>query len=56
MKKMGLNEMSALQFVLEFVPLKDLLLSAMEGFSEKEDTRSQENADLCYKAISAFLD
>lgn len=55
MYKMNLNELAALQLVLDYVPLKDLLVSAMNNFAEKEDVRSQENADLCSKAINTFL-
>lgn len=55
MGKVSLNELAALQIVLEYVSVKDLLTSAMNGFSEKEDTRSMDNADLCCKAIATFL-
>lgn len=56
MGKITLNEVSALRLVLEYVSVKDLLTCAMTGFAEKQDTRSQDNADLCYKAISSFLE
>ena len=55
MMKVNLNEMAALQFVLEFVSVDDLLTAAMNDFSEKEDVKSKENADLCFKALESFL-
>jgi hypothetical protein len=35
--------------------VKDLIVSAMNNFAEQEDTHSQDNADLCYKAVATFL-
>lgn len=55
MMKVSLNEMAALSLVLEFISVKDLLTAAMNGFSENEDIRSKENADLCFKALESFL-
>lgn len=55
MGKANLNELAALQLVLEYVSVKDLLHSAMNGFAECDDTESQDNADLCSKAINSFL-
>lgn len=55
MMKVNLNEIAALQLVLEFVSVNDLLTAAMNDFSEKEDTKSKENADLCFKALESFL-
>lgn len=55
MCKANLNELAALQLVLEYVSVKDLLHSAMNGFAECDDTKSQDNADLCSKAITTFL-
>ena len=51
MMKVSLNEMAA----FEFISVKDLLTSAMNGFSENGDIRSKENADLCFKALESFL-
>lgn len=56
MSKLNLNELAALQLVLEFIPAKDLLIAAMNQFSEQNDPRSIDNADLCCKAIVSFLD
>lgn len=55
MGKMNLNELAALQLVFNFVSVKDLLSSAMNHFAEQEDTKSKDNADVCYKAIASFL-
>jgi hypothetical protein len=51
----NLNELAALQLVFEFIPVKDLLNASMNYFSEQEDTHSQDNADVCFKAIATFL-
>lgn len=55
MGKMNLNELAALQLVLEFIPVKDLLSSAMNYMADQEDTHSKDNADVCCKAIATFL-
>lgn len=55
MDRVSFNELAALRLVLEYVSVKDLLISAMNGFSEKEDNHSQDNADLCSKAVHSFL-
>lgn len=49
------DEVAALQLVLRFVKVKDLLKAAQDGFSLNDNVSSTENADLCYKAISTFL-
>jgi hypothetical protein len=55
MSNLNLNELAALNLIFEFVPVKDLIVSAMNNFAEQEDTHSQDNADLCYKAVATFL-
>lgn len=55
MSKVSLNELAALRLVLEYIDVKDLLMSAMHGYAQSEDTHSQDNADLCSKAIYSFL-
>jgi hypothetical protein len=55
MSNLNFNELAALNLVLEFVPVKDLIVSAMNNFAEQEDIHSQDNADLCYKAVATFL-
>lgn len=55
MGNINLNELAALQLVLEFIPVKDLLSSAMNHMAEQEDAHSKDNADVCFKAITTFL-
>lgn len=55
MSKLHMDELAALRMVLEFISVKDLLTSAMHHFAETKDTKSTDNADLCYKAIATFL-
>ena len=55
MGKLHMDELAALRMVLEFISLKDLLTAAMHNFADSKDTRSTDNADLCYKAIATFL-
>ncbi len=49
------EEVAALQMILAFVPVRDLLIAAQAGFDDVDTTTSKENADLCFKAIKAFL-
>ena len=49
------NEVIALQLVLNYVSVKDLLTSAMNYFAEQTDVRSKDNADTIFKAIDTFL-
>jgi hypothetical protein len=53
--KLDLNELAALKMILEFVSVKELISSAMKNFAEQDTVQSQDNADLCFKAISSFL-
>lgn len=50
----NLNEIAAMALIGEFVSVKELP-AAMKGFAEDEDIKSQENADLCFKALQTFL-
>jgi hypothetical protein len=50
MGKVSLDELAALRLVL-----KDLISSAMNNFAEQEDTKSKDNANVCFEAISTFL-
>ena len=50
----NLNEIAAMALIGEFVSVKELLTAAMKGFAEDEDIKSQENADLCFKALQTF--
>ena len=49
------NEIAALQLVLQFTTLKELLISAQNGFDDADTTKSHDKADLCWKAVQAFL-
>ena len=51
----NLNEMAAVQLLLQFISLKDLITAAMHGFADGDSVKDKENADLCYKAVEAFL-
>lgn len=56
MLKANLNELAALQFVTEFISISDLINAAMNGFSEESNTRAKDSADICSKALKAFLE
>ena len=49
------DEIAALQLVLRFIKVKDLLKAAQDGFSLKDSVNATENSDLCYKAMATFL-
>ena len=49
------NEVAALQFVLKFVSLEEILISTQKGFDESEKASKTEKADVCWKAVEAFL-
>lgn len=55
MDKMNLNEIAALSLVLNYIPMKELLQNAMKSFSESENIKSQDNANICSQAINVFL-
>lgn len=55
MGKVSLDELAALRLVLNFVSVKDLLTSAMNGYAEQQDTKAKDNANVCFEAISTFL-
>lgn len=51
----NINETAALNLVMSFITVKDLLAAAMSGFAQGDTTKDKENTDLCYKALTAFL-
>lgn len=55
MFKISLNELIALQMILEDVTVADLLSAASESFSKRSDVRAKEIADTCIKALETFL-
>lgn len=50
-----LNETAAMRLITQYIPIKDLLSAAMHGFAQNNTVKSQENADICLKAIETFL-
>ena len=55
MLNINFNELSALEFVLRFISVKDLLTFATIGFAENSTEKCQDNADICTKSLQAFL-
>ena len=53
--KKSFNEAAAMELVLNYVSVEELLAAAMNTFSESENSKDKENADLCFKAIDTFL-
>lgn len=52
----NLNDAAALQMLLSFVPVSDLIKAAMNGFSNDDSINAKENADLCYKILKAYYE
>ena len=50
MLKVSIEELSALNLVLQFTTVKELLTKVMEGCNEDE----QELADLCWKVLKTL--
>lgn len=55
MCQLSLDEVSALRLVLNYMTVKDVLVNAMHNLAEQTDVHSQDNADVCFKAINTFL-
>lgn len=55
MLNVNLNEQAALQLVLQFMSVKELITSAMHTLSESDSPKSKDNANLCFSALEAFL-
>lgn len=51
----NLNNVAALQMLLSFISVRDLIEAAMNGFADKDSVQDKENADLCYKVLKAYL-
>jgi hypothetical protein len=41
--KLDLNELAALKMILEFVPVKELISSAMKNFAEQDTVQSMQH-------------
>lgn len=56
MLKMSIEELSALNLVLQFMSVADLLEAAMKGFVDNEDTTllDKEKSDLCWKVLKSL--
>lgn len=55
MNKVSLNELAALTLVLGNVSVKELIQNVMKSFAEDNNTKSQDNANICSQAINTFL-
>lgn len=51
----NINDLVALQMLLTFISVEDLIHAAMNGFAEEDSLTGKENADLCFKVIKAYL-
>lgn len=56
MLRMSIEEQSALNLILQFTSVSELLTAAMKGFADEEEetTRSQEKSDLCWKVLKTL--
>ena len=56
MLKVSLEELSALNLILQFTSVEELLQVAQVGFVEKANLtqRDQEKADLCWKILKTL--
>ena len=58
MLKLATEELSALNLVLQFTTVKDLLTAAMRGFVDDEEDNNQalnkEISDLCWKVLKTL--
>ena len=56
MFKVSMEELCALNLVLKFVSVNELLTAAMKGFVNDEDntTIEQEKSDLCWKVLKTL--
>lgn len=56
MMKVSIEELSALNLVLQFMSVSELLNAAMKGFVENEDAtlKEKEKSDLCWKVLKTL--
>ena len=58
MLKVSIEELSALNLVLQFTSVEELLEAAMKGFSEMyesdQKTTTLEKSDLCWKVLKTL--
>lgn len=55
MSNVSLNDLAALTLVLNNISVKELIHNAMKSFSNDEDVKSKDNANICSQAINTFL-
>lgn len=51
----NINSVVALQMLLSFISVEELIKAAMNGFAEDDSETGKENADLCYKVLKAYF-
>lgn len=53
---MSIEELTALNLVLQFTSVSELLFAAMKGFAEDEnsDLKDKEKSDLCWKVLKTL--
>lgn len=57
MLKLSIEELSALNLILKFVSVDELIAAAGQGFAELDtDAKSQEKSDLCWKISKSLRD
>jgi hypothetical protein len=58
MLRLSIEELSALNLVLEFMSVSELLDAAMKGFAEEGEEKQivmiQEKSDLCWKVLQSL--
>ena len=56
MLKMSIEELSALNMILQFISVSELLDAAMKGFVEQDTNTmiNKEKSDLCWKVLKTL--
>ena len=55
MLRASIEELTALNVILQFTSVSELLEAAMKGFSDNnEDTQEKEKSDLCWKVLKTL--
>jgi hypothetical protein len=55
MSNISLNDLAALSLVLNNITVKELIHNAMNGFTNEDNIKSKDNANICSQAINTFL-
>ncbi len=57
MLKLSLEELSALNLILKFMTVEELVAAAGDGFAERDQSVSTaEKSDLCWKVLKTLRD